>query len=162
MADGAQIILGPLHAESANAVAIAMAPKNVNVLAFSNNPTIAGGNLFVLGHTFDNTANRMMSYARKQGKSRVLVVSSDNLAGEVGQEAIARAAAANGISLAGRVRYGFSQDGVVAAVPKITQTARQANADMLFLTSNTAGALPLFAQMLPEAGSRPRSSNMSA
>lgn len=155
VADGARIILGPLHAESANAVAIAMAPKNVNVMAFSNNPTIAGGNLFILGHTFDNTADRMMGYARKQGKSRVLVVSSDNLAGEVGQEAIARAASANGISLAGRVRYAFSQDGVVAAVPKITQTARQSNADMLFLTSNTAGALPLFAQMLPEAGLSP-------
>ena len=58
VADGARIIVGPLHAESANAVAVAMAPRNVNVLAFSNNATIAGGNLFVLGNTFDNVANR--------------------------------------------------------------------------------------------------------
>ena len=50
--DGAQIILGPLFAESANAAGVAVAQRNVNVLAFSNNPTIAGGNVFVLGSTF--------------------------------------------------------------------------------------------------------------
>src|SRR6056297_1438719 len=144
VSDGARIILGPLHAESANAVAVAMAPRDVNVLAFSNNATIAGGNLFVLGNTFDNTADRVLSYARRNGKSNVLIVSSDNLAGQIGQEAISRAAAANGMTVAGRVGYNFSQEGVVGAVPRVTSTARQTNADTLMLTSNTAGALPLF------------------
>ena len=36
VADGAKIILGPLFADSANAVGNAMAPKGVNVLSFSN------------------------------------------------------------------------------------------------------------------------------
>jgi len=155
VSDGARIILGPLHAESANAVAVAMAPRDVNVLAFSNNATIAGGNLFVLGNTFDNTADRILGYARRNGKSNVLIVSSDNLAGQIGQEAISRAAAANGMTVAGRVGYNFSQEGVVAAVPRVTSSARQTNADTLMLTSNTAGALPLFAQMLPENGLTP-------
>ncbi|QYX56499.1 penicillin-binding protein activator [Roseovarius sp. SCSIO 43702] len=154
-ADGAKIILGPLHAESANAVAVAMAPRNVNVLAFSNNATIAGGNLFVLGNTFEDTADRVLGYARRNGKSKVLIVASDNLAGQVGQEAIAKAAARNGMSVAGRVGYQFSQQGVVAAVPRVVSTARSSGADTLMLTSNTAGALPLFAQMLPENGLGP-------
>ena len=56
--DGAKIILGPVFAGTANAAGVAVANRNVNVLAFSNNLEIAGGNVFVLGNTFDNTANR--------------------------------------------------------------------------------------------------------
>ena len=155
VADGAKIIVGPLHAESANAVAVAVAPRNVNVLTFSNNATIAGGNLFVLGNTFENTAKRLTRFARRQGISRILTVHSNNLAGQVGRQAIERAASANGASIVGTVGYDFSQQGVVDAVPQITATARQGNADAIFLTANTAGALPLFTQMLPENGLKP-------
>jgi len=153
--DGARIIVGPLHAESANAVAVAMAPRNVNVLAFSNNPTIAGGNLFILGQTFQNTANRLARYATGQGKSRIMAVYSDNLAGQLGRAAIEQAVRANGATLAGSVGYEFSQAGVLNAVPNIRQTAETNAADAIFLTANTAGALPLFSQMLPENGLGP-------
>ena len=53
--DGAKIIIGPLRAESATAAAQTASGRGVNVLAFSNNAAIAGGNLFVLGQTFDST-----------------------------------------------------------------------------------------------------------
>ena len=155
VADGAKIIVGPLHAESANAVAVAVANQNVNVMAFSNNPTIAGGNLFILGQTFDNTANRLAGFASRQGKSRVLSVYSNNLAGQLGKQAIEKAVAANGGTMVGSVGYDFSQQGVVNAVPKIKSAALSNNADAVFMTSNAAGALPLFAQMLPEAGLGP-------
>lgn len=155
VAEGAKIIVGPLHAESANAVAVAVADQNVNVLAFSNNPTIAGGNLFILGQTFDSTANRLAGYATRQGKSRILAVYSDNLSGQLGRQAIERAVAANGGTMAGSVDYEFSQKGVIAAVPRIESAAASGGADAIFLTANSAGALPLFSQMLPEAGLGP-------
>jgi ABC-type branched-subunit amino acid transport system substrate-binding protein len=155
VADGARIIIGPLHAASANAVATATADRGINVLAFSNNPTIAGGNLFVLGQTFRTTANRLARYAMRNGKSRIMVVYSDNLAGRLGRDEIANAVQAEGATLAGSVSYEFSQDGVVNAVPVIRTTAETNAADAIFLTANTAGALPLFSQMLPEAGLGP-------
>ena len=49
--EGAQIILGPVFAQEANAAGVAVAGSGVNVLAFSNNPDIAGNNVFVLGPT---------------------------------------------------------------------------------------------------------------
>lgn len=153
--EGAKIVVGPLHAASANAVAVAMAPRNVNVLAFSNNPTIAGGNLFVLGQTFDTTADRLTSFAVNQGKRRILTVHSNNVAGELGRDAIARAVTSRGAQSAGSVSYQFSQEGVIGAVPAITATAQTNQADSIFLTANAAGALPLFTQMLPEAGLPP-------
>ena len=72
--DGAKIILGPLFGEAANAAGVSVANRNVNVLAFSNNPTIAGGNVFILGATFGNTANRLVQYAGRQGINRYTVV----------------------------------------------------------------------------------------
>jgi ABC-type branched-subunit amino acid transport system substrate-binding protein len=86
--DGAQIILGPVFAQEANAAGVAVAPRGVNVLSFSNNTDIAGGNVFVLGPTFQNTANRLAAYAVRQGKRRIMVVHDQNTAGEVGRAAI--------------------------------------------------------------------------
>ena len=71
IADGAQVIVGPLRSDAANAAAVAARDDNVNVLAFSNNPTIAGGNVFVLGPTFDNTARRLVGYAKRNGRDRI-------------------------------------------------------------------------------------------
>lgn len=155
VSEGAKIIVGPLHAESANAVAVAVAGKNINVLAFSNNATIAGGNLFILGNTFENTARRLTHYAARQGKTSIVTVHSNNLAGQLGQQAISRAAASAGSTIVANVGYDFSQQGVVAAVPQISSAVRSGNADTIFLTANTAGALPLFSQMLPENGMDP-------
>lgn len=155
VADGARIIIGPLRAETANAAAVATAGRGINVLAFSNNPTIAGGNLFVLGQTFRTTANRLARYAVRNGKGRIVAVYSDNLAGRLGRDAIANAVQAEGATLAGSVAYEFSQDGVINAVPAIRTMAETNAADAIFLTANTAGALPLFSQMLPEAGLGP-------
>ncbi len=153
--EGAKIIIGPLHAASANAVAVAVANKDVNVLAFSNNPTIAGGNLFVLGQTFENTANRLVNYSVGQGKSRIMTVYANNLAGQLGRDAIAQAIASNGATSAGAVQYEFSQSGVVSAIPAIKQAAQSNQANAIFTTANAAGALPMFSEMLPEAGLGP-------
>lgn len=153
--DGARIIIGPLHAESANAVGVAMADRGINVLTFSNNPTIAGGNLFLLGQTFQNTANRLAGYAVGQGTSRIVAIYSDNLSGRLGRSAIDQALRNNGATLAGSVSFEFSQEGVLDAIPTIRETVETQSADAIFLTANAAGALPLFAQMLPENGLGP-------
>jgi len=153
--DGAKIIVGPLYAESANAVAVAVASRDVNVLAFSNNPTIAGGNLFVLGPTFENTARRLMGYARAQGRSRAVVVHATDVSGQLGRNAIQKAAAQNGMQVVDSVDYPLSQEGVASAIPRVKAAVDNGGADIVFLTSTPAGALPLYASMLPSAGVRP-------
>ena len=156
--DGAQIILGPLYAEAANAAGVAVAASNVNVLAFSNNTTIAGGNVFVLGATFANTANRLVSYATAQGKDRIVVVHAQDIAGQIGRNAIQQAISRNGATLAGTVDYPLSQQGVVAAVPRIKSAVDNSGANAVFMTAPTSAALPLLTQLLPEAGVTPTTS----
>ena len=152
VADGAQVILGPVFAQEANAAGVAVAGSGVNVLAFSNNPDIAGNNVFVLGPTFGNTASRLASYAVRQGKSQVMIVHDRNTAGEIGRAAIAQAVAQAGGSVVATGNYEFSQNGVVAAAPGIAAAAKTAGAQAVFLTADTAGALPLVSQLLADNG----------
>ena len=150
--DGAQIILGPVYAEAANAAAAAVAGQNVNILSFSNNTTIAGGDLFVLGQTFQNTANRMISFAKSQGKDRIIIAHANDVAGQLGSNAIRSAIIASGATLAGSVDYPLSQEGVLAAIPRIKAAVDNSGANAVFMTSPSASALPLLTQLLPEAG----------
>lgn len=152
VAAGAQIILGPVYAEAANAVGLAVRSKNVNVLAFSNNPAVAGGNVFILGPTFENIAARLTSYAAAQGKGNIVIVHGSDATGAAGRSAIEAAIAGSSATLAGKVPYDLSQQGVIDAVPRVRDTVSATGANSLFLTATTAGALPLFSQLLPEAG----------
>lgn len=150
--EGAQVILGPFYSEEANAAGAAVANSGVSVLAFSNNTAIAGGNVYVLGQTFDNTARRLANYAVRNGKSKILIVHDRNVAGEVGKTAIERGVSAAGGSVVGVTSYEFSQNGIVQAASGIVGTARSSGATALFLTADTAGALPLLSQLLVDNG----------
>ena len=150
--DGAKIILGPVYAQAANAAGLAVANRNVNVLSFSNNTGIAGGNVFVLGRTFENTADRLVRYAQATGKGRIMVVHDQTVSGATGRDAIQRAIFNAGATPAGTASYEFSQNGVVQAIPAITETVDANQPNALFLTADTSGALPLLAQLLPENG----------
>ena len=150
--EGAQIILGPVFAQEANAAGVAVAAQGINVLAFSNNPDIAGNNVFVLGPTFDNTAARLASYAVRQGKSKIMIVHDRNTAGDLGRVAIQRGVTAAGGSVVATGSYEFSQNGVTTAAPGIASSAKSAGAQAVFLTADTAGALPLVSQLLADNG----------
>lgn len=153
--EGAKIIVGPVFAQEAVAAGAAVSARNIPVLAFSNSTDIAGGNIFVLGHTFENTARRMLQYAASQGRRSVLVVHADNLVGQVGREAVRNAAADVGVTLAGTASFPFSQEGVVNAIPDIADLVKDTDADMLMFATDAAGALPILAELLPENGVSP-------
>jgi hypothetical protein len=153
--EGAKIIIGPVFAESANAAGRAVASKGVNVLSFSNNTAIAGGNVFVLGQTFQNTANRLVQYSVSQGKSSIMIIHGQDGSEEAGRDEINRAIGRNGAVLTGTSSFALSQQGVIDAVPQISADATSTGAQAMFITSGTSGALPFLAQLLPENGLGP-------
>jgi len=157
VADGAKIIVGPLFAQAANAAGVAVSGKNVNVLSLSNNTQIAGGNVFVLGNTFENTANRLVSYAARKGMRNVAAVAAKNAAGEIALDAVRKAAKRAGSNYTGSTSYVFSPDGVVSAVPSIKSQVKSTGTQALVFSSDSAGALPVLAQLLPENGLGPDS-----
>ncbi len=153
--DGAKVILGPVFAEAANAAGGAVANRGVNVLAFSNNPAIAGGNVFILGNTFQSSANRLMRYANGSGRNSVYVVHAANAAEMTARDAVQSAIAQTGAQLAGTYAFELSQQGVINALPEIADGVEASGANAIVLTSGTSGALPLLAELLPENGVTP-------
>ena len=153
--DGAQIILGPLYAEDANAAGVAVVGSGINVLSFSNNTTIAGGNVFVLGPTFRNTADRLVRFGMRAGIGSYMIVHSEDLQGTVGRDAIASAVRNNGAEVAGVQSYPLSQQGILDAAPRIVAAAQAAGANAVFMTAGVNADLPILATALPEAGLSP-------
>ncbi|WP_300519948.1 penicillin-binding protein activator [Aliiroseovarius sp.] len=155
VSDGAKIILGPVYAGNANAAGLAVANRGINVLAFSNNTDIAGGNVFVLGHTFQSTANRLVGYAANQDKGNILIVHANSPAENAGRSSIERAIASTPATLAGIASFELSQTGIINALPEISAQVRDTGAQSIFLTSGTDGAIPFLAGLLPENGVKP-------
>lgn len=153
--DGAKVILGPVFGGASNAAGVAVAGRNVNVLSFSNNPAIAGGNVFVLGTTFENTAVRLAGFAVAQGRDQIMIVHDQTPAGGIGRAAIERAIVRSGARLAGIGSYEFSQQGIIAAAGGIADQAKASGATAIFFTADTAGALPLLTQLLADKGIGP-------
>ncbi|WBU55833.1 penicillin-binding protein activator [Paracoccus sediminicola] len=151
-AEGAKIIVGPLFADSANAVGNAIKDNNLNVLSFSNNTEIAGSNVFVLGNTFDNVADRLVSYGVGQGLRRFLMVYENDAAGQIGANAIQSAIAQNGATLSGRQEHALSQSSIDSIIPAVTQAAKGDQIDAIFMTANQQAVLPYLTDQLAEAG----------
>jgi len=148
--DGAAIILGPVRSAEANAAGTAVAADGINVLSFSNNPAIAGNNVFVLGLTPDNAARRVLEYAARNGKGDVMIVGEQTESGQLVMASINRALDGTGATLVATQTYEFSQQGIVNALPDIADAARSSGADSILFTADSAGALPVLAQLLPD------------
>ncbi|PIE09821.1 MAG: penicillin-binding protein activator [Rhodobacterales bacterium] len=152
IADGAKIILGPLYSEAAVASGVAAANDQVNVLSFSNTPTIAGGNVFVMGSLFQSSADRLVRYARAQGVQRYYIARANDLQGELGAAAAAQAVTAAGGQVVGTHAYPLSQQDVILASSTIADQARAAGAQAIILTANVGPELAILGTKLPEAG----------
>ncbi|HBM59094.1 penicillin-binding protein activator [Salipiger marinus] len=154
--EGARIILGPLRGEVAVEASKVVSDEGVNVLSFSNNPSIAGGNLFILGPTFVNTADRLMAYGKRQGIDSVAILHSQDVPGEFGKTAIQQAASANGVSVATVQGYPLSMEGVTETARAMGGVIEQSGAESVFISTDaTNAAMPILLQMMPEAGVAP-------
>lgn len=67
IADGAQLILGPLLAEDVRAVTPIARRAGVPVLAFSNDVGVAGNGTYVMGYAPSQAIERVVSYAKGRG-----------------------------------------------------------------------------------------------
>lgn len=70
---GARMIVGPLFGAQVAAVADVVGP-NVPVLTLSNDTSVAGGGVFVLGVTPEQSAQSVLAFAGRRGLSTVGVV----------------------------------------------------------------------------------------
>ncbi len=70
LAQGAEILLGPLFSDSVAAVAPIARDRGVPVIAFSTNRAVGGNGVYLLSFQPENEVARIVSYAAAQGHSK--------------------------------------------------------------------------------------------
>ncbi len=156
VAEGADIILGPFFSDATAAVAPVAEGAGTLVLSFSNNTAVAGGNVYLLGLTFDNIANRITSFAATRGLTQIGVVYPAGIEGETARDTIRQAAARSGSSVVVAEAYPFSVEGIAERGAAIASTVRSSGANALVLTDGPTGGLPFISETLRGLGVRPQ------
>src|SRR3546814_199582 len=70
ISDGNKLILGPLLADNVRAIAPVARRAGVTVISFSNDVSIAGNGVYLLGYNPADSINRVVRYAKAQGMTR--------------------------------------------------------------------------------------------
>lgn len=152
VAEGASIIVGPLFStETAGAQPVA-AQAGLSVLSFSNNTSVAGQNVYILGTSFENTADRLVAYGLAHGLRSFGVVYPAGLEGETARDAVTSALGARGATLAGTQSYNLSVEGIQAAAAPAAQDLLSAGASAVILTDGPAGGLSFISEGLRANG----------
>src|SRR5437870_1353462 len=91
LAEGAQLILGPLLAAEVAAVGPVAQDAKVNVIAFSTATQLAGGNVFLMGFLPRQEVVREVSFARERGLSRFAALAPNSEYGRLVSDALREA-----------------------------------------------------------------------
>lgn len=115
IADGAQLILGPLLAEDVRAVAPVARAAGVPVLSFSNDTAVAGGGAYVMGYVPGQSVERVVDYARSRGITSFAGLVPNGLYGERASTSFLRAVEGAGGQVVSLQTYGRGGTGGIAA-----------------------------------------------
>lgn len=74
IADGANLILGPIFAEDVRAVKPVAGPARVPMVAFTTDWTLADNNTYIFGFLPTLQAERVVSYAQSRGLSKLAII----------------------------------------------------------------------------------------
>jgi ABC-type branched-subunit amino acid transport system substrate-binding protein len=125
LADGAEIILGPLFAESVEAAAVVTRAANVPMIAFSSDLTAAGDGVFLLSFPPELEIARVTEYAMSQQMVRFGVLApmtpyGDRVSGAFAEEVFAR-----GGIIVHEERYEQEPDAMLAPAKRLAQYSKQ-------------------------------------
>ena len=143
--DGAQILLGPVFASSVQAAKPVAARARINMIAFSTDWSLAGGNTFIMGFLPFDQVQRLTQFATSKGVSRVGVLAPQSAYGNVVTSAFNRAATQNNIAVTQTATFQTNTNNLAPTVREFSRyDARQ-----------SAGALqsaPFDAVLMPVGG----------
>jgi len=129
--EGAEIILGPLFAQSVSFVGQVARPRNVPVIAFSTDTNVASSGVYLLSFLPETDVERTVQYATSIGKHAFAALIPDNPYGTVVEAAFKQAVARRSGQVVGIERYPHDKAGMAAPIHNIAQSSTRA--DTLFI-----------------------------
>jgi branched-chain amino acid transport system substrate-binding protein len=147
--EGAEIILGPLFAQSVSVVGQVALPRNVPVIAFSTDANVASRGVYLLSFLPESDVARIVQYAASTGKRSYAALIPDNPYGTVVEAAFKQDVARRGGQIVALENYPHDKVGMTNPVRNVAQAA--ARADSLLIPDG-GDALPDVAQALAASG----------
>jgi branched-chain amino acid transport system substrate-binding protein len=126
--EGAEIILGPLFAQSVSFVGQVAQPRNVPVIAFSTDANVASRGVYLLSFLPESDVDRIVQYAGSTGKHSFAALIPDNPYGTVVEAAFKQAAARRNVQIVGLERFPHDKAGMAGPVRNIAQSSTRADA----------------------------------
>jgi ABC-type branched-subunit amino acid transport system substrate-binding protein len=151
VADGAQLILGPLLSEDVRAIAPVARQARVPVLAFSNDNSVAGDGVYLMGYSPTQSIDRVVAYARGRGVSNFGGLVPNALYGTRASTVFLRAVESAGGRVVALQTYDRAAGGIGAAVARM---AKDAPFDAVLIADSAATAataVPLLRRSSPGA-----------
>lgn len=119
LAEGNRLILGPLMAEDARIVGPIAARAGVPVISFSNDVSIAGNGVYVMGYNPNQSIERVVGFARARGLSNFAALVPRGTYGERSGTALLRAVEQAGGTVVSMQTFDRSPASITAAVKKL-------------------------------------------
>ncbi|RYD84850.1 MAG: penicillin-binding protein activator, partial [Sphingomonadales bacterium] len=141
--DGNRLFLGPLLSEDAVAVAPAARKANVPVISFSNDATIAGDGIYVMGFSPAQSIERVIRYAKSKGVNRFAALVPAGVYGRNASTAMIRSVEGAGASLVAMKSYERTPRSLEKAVAEL---GRNQGYDAVLIgdtARHAIGAVPL-------------------
>lgn len=113
--EGNRLILGPLLAEEVRAAAPVARQSSVPLIAFSNDESVAGNGVYILGFTPAQSIDRVVGYARSRGAARFGALVPTGVYGQRASQAMLAAVRASGGQLTGMETFNRTAAGARTA-----------------------------------------------
>ena len=149
ISEGAEIIVGPLFAQSVSAAGQVARSRNIPVIAFSTDASVAARGVYLLSFLPETDVRRIVSYAASRGKRSFAALMPDNAYGTVVEAAFQQEVARHGGRVVVLEKYPHDANQTAEAVRRVAQAASQI--DSIFIP-DSPDAVPQVAQALAANG----------
>lgn len=121
IADGNKLILGPLMGENVGQVLAEARPADVPLISFSNDVTVAGPDVFVMGHIPEQSIARTVAYASQRGAENFAAIVPEGEYGRRAEAALSSAVARAGGEMVASQTYARGNTSIVSAAQRLEQ-----------------------------------------
>ena len=147
--EGAEIIVGPLFSQSVSAVGSVARTRNIPVIAFSTDASVAARGVYLLSFLPESDVRRIVDYAVSRGKRSFAALLPDNAYGAVVEAAFQQEVARRGGRVLAIEKYPLDPGKIAEPIRRVAQAASRV--DSIFIPDG-ADAVPQVIASLTSAG----------
>lgn len=149
--EGAELIIGPLFANSVASVSLVARGANVPVVAFSTDTSKATRGVFLLSFLPHSDVDRIIGFAASRGKRSYAALLPNTAYGTVVEAALQRAVANTGGRVMTIARYELDQRSMQTRAREVATLVQGGTVDAIFMP-DAGDAAPFLSQILATGG----------